>query len=131
MEFNNGDIIYTTCPGIPLCYHVGILAVVDDQILVFNNTPGAKNKWGGNVVAQPLEAFMKKRKLLKVAPGPGQCTSEIVAHAFENRHRTWDALAYNCEDYVNEVLFCKKQSRLRNLWQSALAGGILYLAINQ
>jgi len=114
MILNEGDIVVVSCISIPLCYHVGILVSENGQPFVYHNTPTAKNEAGGNIVAQSFDDFMKNRKVLKTIATDNN-PDLVRQHAFENRFKQWDALAYNCEDYVNEVKYCERKSTLRNI----------------
>lgn len=121
MRFNEGDIVYTTCTGMPICYHVGIIIYDNGQPMVYNNTPKLKNIVGGNILAQPLDDFFKDRKLINTIPS-NVCPDDVRQYSDDMAHHTWDALQYNCEDYVNEIVNGRRYSELRQTW---MLGGLL------
>lgn len=125
-NINDGDIIYTSCTGLPLCYHVGIVFRKNDSLVVYNCTPNVKNQYGGNVVIQEFDSFMIDRKFIKTVPSDN-CLDFVHEYSYANRFQKWDALRYNCEDYVNEINQGKKSSPLRNTWQTALVIGLIVL----
>lgn len=95
--------------------------------MIYNNTPGAKNMFGGNIVAQPIDVFMKDRTFIKTIP-TDNCPAIVREYSYENRFKKWNALFYNCEDYVNEITYCQKKSHLRTtVGIASLVGLYLYL----
>lgn len=125
MQICHGDIIYTTCTNIPLCYHVGIVLFKNGCPYVWNNTPSASNSFGGNVVAQPFAEFMKGRKLLKTEAA-NITEQDVVSISDRYKAERWNAFRFNCEDYVNEIKTGNRHSRLRalNLCLAATAFGL-------
>lgn len=123
MILNDGDIIYTSCIGIPLCHHVGIVVFESGYPIIYNNSPRAKNRFGGNIVAQPITEFMKGRTFIKTVSAPN-CSDVVRKYSYEKRYERWNALSFNCEDYVNDVMYCSRKSQLRNTWQLALLIGL-------
>lgn len=130
MELNDGDIIFATCHNIPLCYHVGIVVFEDGIPIVYNNTPGATNEFGGNIVAQTVDVFMSKREFIKTVPAPN-CSDLVREYSYSKRFEKWSALYYNCEDYVNEIKYSQKRSELRQTWQTALIVGLFVFMTNK
>ena len=122
-KLKSGDVIFTTCHNIPLCYHLGIVIFEDGLPIVYNNTPNKKNKFGGNIVAEPLNEFFKNRKFIKI-DSIGICPNYVREYSYQNRLEKWNALYFNCEDYVNDIIHCQRKSKLRNTWQLSLLVGI-------
>lgn len=119
MNVFEGDIVFTTCPGIPLCHHVGIVVFEAGQPMVYHNSPSRKNRFGGNVLADRWETFMAGRELLRVERSC-ECSDYVREYSYANRHRSWNALHYNCEDFVNAIKTGEEKSRLRLIWQAAV-----------
>lgn len=119
MNPSEGDIIYTTCSGLPACYHVGVVVADKGRLCVYHNTPTLKNNWGGNVVAQPLEDFLIDRKVIKIVKA-GIQPDIVKQHAFDNRFKKWEVF-YNCEDFVNEAHAGNKGSPFRELLIAGLS----------
>lgn len=123
MNINEGDIIYSTCPDMVLCYHVGILVVDNGKPMVYHNTPMEVNQYGGNIVAQSLNDFTKARKITKVIPA-GILPDQVRRYSFENRERKWEVF-YNCEDFVNVIQHGQKRSPLRGLLIAGITFSLL------
>lgn len=111
---NEGDIVYFTCEGLPICYHVGISVKEHDGLYIYHNTPSLFNKFGGNLVAEPLNDILKKRTVLKVVPQKEICPDTVREYCFNNRTRRWSAVKFNCEDFVNDIFKCRKYSKIRH-----------------
>lgn len=120
---NDGDIIYTSCTGIPFCYHVGIIFRKNGIFTVYNCTPNEKNEFGGNIVEQPFDIFMIDRVFYKTVP-TDNCLEYVHQYSYENRFKKWDALRYNCEDYINEITNGEKGSALRDRFKLGLFIGL-------
>lgn len=121
MDLKEGDIIYTTCTGMPICYHVGIIIYDNGKPMVYNNSPKLKNIVGGNILAQHLDDFFKDRRLIqKISTNVDPDT--VRQYSNDMAHHTWDPLFYNCEDYVNEVVYNNRKSELRQTW---MFGGLM------
>lgn len=124
MKLNPSDIIVATCPEMPICYHVGIVVFENGMPIIYNNTPSAQNMFGGNVVAQPLNQFLKGRKIIRTIPT--RCTpGSIEEVALNHRYKKWNHLTYNCEDFISQITNGEQQSPIRVAWQSAVFLGLL------
>lgn len=121
----HGDVIVTTCTGLPLCVHPAIVLEECGELWVYNNTPSAKNGYGGNVVRQRPAEFFKGRKLLEVRP-MGLDGDHVREMAYALRFEKWNALGFNCEDFVSEVVTCERRSQLREVW---VMSGVAVLAL--
>ena len=74
------------------------------RLCVFHNTPTLKNKFGGNVVCQSVDDFLKNRKFIK-KENCNISTNEILQNFNEVKNKKWDAYNFNCETYVNQLLY--------------------------
>jgi len=116
MQFDEGSILRRKCP-FPLITHVGILLYNEEGPTVYHNTAIKKNEFGGNIVAMPLEEFLSIGDLISSTP----CSIDpnfVRAFAHELRFKKYNALFYNCEDFINDILFGKKGSRQRRKWMT-------------
>lgn len=123
MTIQEGDIVYLTCSDILICYHLGIAVVENGRLCLYHNTPSLKNRFGGNIVCQPIEDVLKQRKVLGVKKGGANCPDVVRQYAWDNRQRAWNTFSFNCEDFVTEILKCRRGSMLRTVWVSALITG--------
>ena len=105
MSLKTGDILKVTCSGTALCYHLGVVVIDEEnRVIVYHNTPTLQNAFGGNVVSESYRDFMRGRVLIGITPATrDQDAQDIAAYAFENRARTWNAVAYNCETFASEA----------------------------
>lgn len=101
--FNEGDVLTTNCHSYPLiiCKHYGIVAIVDGKLCVFNNTPSKTNRFGGNIVCQPIKEFLAGRKLIKVTPSNIK-TEDIVKYCLDRKTYKWTYF-YHCITFLQEV----------------------------
>lgn len=127
MEIRHGDILVTTCEGIKIpCQHLAIVFYECGEYWVFQNTPSKFNAWGGNIVQQRLDDFLKERKVKQVIKAKMDIAC-VKRYNHENRELRWHVLKYNCEDYVNEAAAGKRFSQLRRNYVIAGAVGALAL----
>lgn len=120
MQIQEGDIVYLTCDGIPFCYHLGVAVVENGELCLYHNTPSLTNRYGGNIVCQPIREVLKNRKILSIRKNGANCPNIVREYAYENRARQWNTFTYNCEDFVTEILKCRRGSTLRVIWMSCL-----------
>jgi hypothetical protein len=101
--YKEGDILVTNCHDYPLlvCKHYGIVAIVDHKLCVFNNTPSKTNRFGGNIVCQPINEFLADRKVIKVVPS-NITTEDIEKYCLPRKKLRWTTF-YNCVKFMNEL----------------------------
>lgn len=101
--FREGDILITNCINYPLilCNHFGIVVVVDGKYCIFNNTPSRVNKFGGNIVCQPISDFLNNRKVIRTIH-TNITTSQVERYVKQNPSRKW-SLGYNCNTFIKEI----------------------------
>ena len=126
--FEMGDVIYTNCSDISgVCYHLGIVYDDGEKKLVFHNAPNNINKFGGTVVSEDLEKFLKERYVIKVAK-TNVTNNDILNVTKRVRHEIWDTFYFNCEDYIVEIVEGERNSDLRDAYKIA-ALGLIFLLI--
>ena len=117
-----GDIIYTDCIGSELCYHMGIIYKKNKiDTFVFHNAPTNNNKYGGTVVCERYEEFIKYREIRKILR-TGKSNEDILRVAKKCRKEVWDSLFFNCEDFVLEIVEGHRKSKIRDAWKLAAIG---------
>jgi len=126
-RLTTGDVIYTSCVGVPFCYHLGI--VVDDgkKKRIYHNSPYIKNKYSGSVCCETYDNFIKEREIMKIIRT--RATKEQIIKASRKcKKDVWDTFFFNCEDYILEIVEGHRRSDLRDAWKiSALGIAIITL----
>jgi len=116
-----GDVIYTNCIGNELCYHIGIVYEKSGVKYVFHNAPTNSNRFGGTVIYEKLEEFVKGREIYKVVKTIAK-NSDILRVSKKCRSEVWDSFFFNCEDYVVEIVEGERRSDLRDMWRIGAFG---------
>jgi hypothetical protein len=126
-RLKTGDVLYTSCIGVPFCYHIGI--VVDDGVKkrIYHNSPYIKNRYGGSICSETYESFMKERELVKVTK-TNVSKERVLAISRKHKVEIWDSFFFNCEDFILEVVEGHRRSDLRDAYRIA-ALGITMLAL--
>lgn len=121
-------LLITDCINIPMCKHYGILFVDNGVQYVLHNTPSKKNNVLGNVIIETLPEFIKNRTLLETKQ-IDLSIYNIKKYAYENMHKKWDAVEYNCETLANEVISGSKGTTImtRILGFATIGLVLLYL----
>jgi hypothetical protein len=128
-KLKTGDVIYTTCINVPLCYHLGIVYHDGKKQRVFHNSPDIKNKYGGSVCVEEYKDFIKEREVLKIVR-TNVHPKRILEVSNKNKKEVWDTFFFNCEDYIQEIVDGQRNSDLRNAWKIAVLGFFLILIID-
>jgi len=126
-RLTTGDVIYTSCVGVPFCYHLGIVLDDGKKKRIYHNSPYIKNKYGGSVCCETYDNFMKEREIMKIIRT--KVTSEQIIKASQKcKKDVWDTFFFNCEDYILEIVEGHRRSDLRDAWKiSALGIAIISL----
>jgi len=120
-KVKEGDVIYTNCIGTQLCYHIGIVYEKGNNKYVFHNAPTHKNRFGGTVIYERIEDFVKGRDINKIVR-TGVKNKEILKVTKKCRSEVWDSFFFNCEDYVVEIVEGERKSDLRDVWRIGALG---------
>jgi hypothetical protein len=120
-RLKEGDVIYTNCVGNHLCYHLGIVYQKGDKKFIFHNAPTNNNKFGGTIVSERLEEFMKGRDIIKIVKTKAK-NEDILSVTKRCRSEVWDTFLFNCEDYVVEIVEGSRKSDLRDAWKIGALG---------
>ena len=120
-KVKEGDVIYTNCIGNELCYHLGIVYQKGNSKYVFHNAPTNNNKFGGTVVYEKFEDFVKGREIKNVIR-TGVKNSQILKVTQRCKREVWDTFFFNCEDYVVEIVEGERKSDLRDAWKIGALG---------
>lgn len=127
-RLTTGDVVYTSCVGLPFCYHLGIVVETNGTKRIFHNSPYIKNKYGGSVCAETYEAFMKERQVVKVYR-TNATKKEIIEVSRKCRKEVWDTFFFNCEDYILEIVEGRRRSDLRDAWKIGILAIIGYFIL--
>jgi hypothetical protein len=120
-KLKEGDVIYTNCIGNELCYHLGIVYQKGAKKYVFHNAPTNSNKFGGTVVYEKLEDFVKGREIKNVIRTTAK-NKDIIRVTRNCKREIWDTFFFNCEDYVVEIVEGERKSDLRDAWKIGALG---------
>jgi hypothetical protein len=120
-KLKEGDVIYTNCVGNQLCYHLGIVYTKGEKKYVFHNAPTNNNKFGGTIVSEKYEDFIKNRYILKIVKTRAT-NKDILKVSKKNKTEVWDSLFFNCEDYVVEIVEGERKSDLRDAYKIGALG---------
>jgi len=120
-KLKEGDVIYTNCIGNQLCYHLGIVYTKGEKKYVFHNAPTNNNKFGGTIVSEKYEDFMKDRYILKIVKTRAT-NKDILKVSKINKSEVWDSLFFNCEDYIVEIVEGERKSDLRDAYKIGALG---------
>jgi len=127
-RLTTGDVIYTSCVGIHLCYHLGIVYDDGKKKTVYHNSPYNKNKYGGSVCEESYETFMKEREIMKIIR-TSATNYDILNASRKCKTEIWDSFFFNCEDYVLEVVEGHRRSNLRDSWKIAALGIVILIVL--
>jgi hypothetical protein len=120
-KLKEGDVIYTNCVGNQLCYHLGIVYTKEEKKYVFHNAPTNNNKFGGTIVSEKYEDFIKDRYILKIVKTRAT-NKDILKVSKINKTEVWDSLFFNCEDYIVEIVEGERKSDLRDAYKIGALG---------
>jgi hypothetical protein len=107
--YNTGTILKTNCHNIPFCFHLAICENVNNKILVWHCTPTKENSFGGNIICEDLNEFLKSRNIKNVIANELN-SNDIASYVEENKTNKWTALKFNCETFINEICNKKQQT---------------------
>ena len=122
-----GDVIYSNCIGNELCYHLGIVYEKNGVKYVFHNAPTNSNRFGGTVIYEKAEDYLKDRDIYNVVRTNVK-NEDILKVSKKCRSEVWDSFFFNCEDYVVEIVEGERQSDLREMWRIG-AFGVALLSV--
>jgi hypothetical protein len=120
-KIEEGDVIYSNCVGHEFCYHLGIVYQKGNKKYIFHNAPTNNNKYGGTIIYENAEDYLKGRDIIKIAKTTAT-NSDIIRVSRENRSEVWDSMNFNCEDYVVEIVEGERISNLRDAWKISALG---------
>ena len=126
-KLKEGDVIFTNCVDVDLCYHVGIVYKKNNRTFVFHNCPENMNKYGGSVVCEPIHNYKKRRELYKVVHTNIK-NQRILDVTRKLKYDIWDSMYFNCEDFISEIVQDERESDIRDAYKiAALSFGLLLI----
>lgn len=127
-KLKEGDVIYTNCDGHILCYHLGIVYSKGDKKYVFHNAPNQMNQYGGTIISESAETYLKNREIYRVVNT--SVSNEKILHTTNlNRTQVWDSLIFNCEDFISEIVEGERNSDIRDAWTIVAIGAAIMIMI--
>ena len=127
-KLKEGDVIYTNCDNYILCYHLGIVYSKDDKKYVFHNAPNQMNKYGGTIISESAETYLKNREIYRVVST--SVSNEKILHTTNlNKTQVWDSLIFNCEDFISEIVEGERNSDIRDAWTIIAIGAAIMIMI--
>lgn len=127
-KLKEGDVIYSSCDGHDLCYHLGIVYSKGDKKYVFHNAPTQINKYGGTIISEKAEAYLKNREVYRIVST--RVSNEKILQATKyNRTQVWDSLLFNCEDFISEIVEGERNSDIRDAWTIVAIGAAIMIMI--
>lgn len=124
-KLREGDILFSDCVGHELCQHLGIVYKKGDKVYVFHNAPTNLNQFGGTIISEPYSDYKKMRDITKVVR-TNATNQKILEICKRHKYEVWDSMYFNCEDFVNEIVYGERESNIRDAYKIAAIGlGIL------
>lgn len=103
-------IFYKVSVPLFVGYHVGLYIPKYNKFI--HNSGNLKNKYGGSIVSEDVESFLKNREIFETK----KCViseSDLIKIMNDRKNQKW-SVAYNCEDFCNEVINSYMGSNIRN-----------------
>jgi hypothetical protein len=127
-KLKEGDIIFSDCVGHEiLCEHLGIVYKKGNNVYVFHNAPTNLNKFGGTIVSEPYEKYKNFRDIKRVVR-TNVSNHRILEVSKNHKFEVWDSIYFNCEDFVNQIVYGERESNIRDAYKIAALGlGVLLI----
>ena len=110
-----------------MCFHIAITCMYKGELSVFHCTPSKSNIYGGNVICERLDEFLKDRKVKSIY-NVDIPIEKIIKNFNQVKFNKWDALNFNCETYINQLIWKEKGStQLERLFCATLLCGSVFL----
>ncbi|MEO1243964.1 MAG: hypothetical protein AAFX54_18800 [Pseudomonadota bacterium] len=101
--------------------------VVKHKILVLNGVWAVHMDPVRNIVIEPLaDAICGKQADIEHGAWSNYSVDELLFRAHELRAKRQYSLAYNCEDFIEELLGNAPRSPQRNIWIAAILCGAVF-----
>lgn len=98
-KYQTGDLLTARVKSLPLIFHKGLIVLEENQVYVWHNTPMYKNQFGGSVIKETLQDWLKSRTITKCEKTDLDKT-EIETLSNQMKHKPFHLLNFNCEQYV-------------------------------
>jgi len=129
-RLRTGDVIHSSCTDINMpCRHSGIVIEHNSEKYVLHNTPDGVNKHGGTVIASKLDDFIKERAIYQIVK-TGVSKERILKAYDVHKYKIWDAIDFNCEDFISEIVSREKSSDVRDAWSLIFLSVVLLIFID-
>lgn len=123
-KLKTGDLIKLKVDVLPILYHYGIIEKQNDKLYIYHLQIEKMNIYGGNLICEPLEKYIKGKDILSVIET--NLSSKDLSVMYESlKKKKYDFINFNCEHFVNFASDKKLISNQVFKWGSIVAIGIL------
>lgn len=129
-NLETGDLIKFKADLVPFIYHYGIIKRNGDEVLFFHNQKDFKNLFGGNLVLQNLEDYVKGREVILVEKTSINLDN-IDTIIDKLKDKSYDPINYNCEHFINTVKEGKWISPQVGKWGLVLSAVIIGVILSK
>jgi hypothetical protein len=122
-KLETGDLIKLQAEVLPILYHYGIVEKQGDVVYIYHQQPDKININKGNLICEPLEAYIKGRDILSVTKTDLN-SSDLKLMYDKLKNYKYDFIGFNCEHFVNFATERKFVSNQVFRWGSIIAIGV-------
>jgi len=124
-DFKTGDFITARVKFVPVLFHRGIVVVDDDCVYIYHNSPKLKNDFGGSVVRENIEDWLKTRDIISIVPT--DMTKEYIEQtSLSLAEYPFDIASFNCEHFAFYLKDGSLKSPQLTIW-SIVTGALFFL----
>lgn len=91
--------------ALPSGRHFGIVIIdKSSKKYVIHNTPYKTNIFGGSVIIEELENYLKEQRILETQKT--NLDQELILHYYErNKYKKFNIITFNCESFINKIQY--------------------------
>ena len=118
--------------------HMGIVAVEDGSLVVYDLHPDNRNNKNGNLDVKKLDDYMKGRELIGIYPtdASSERIREVAKRCWGGRYEKY---YFNCQKFIDDITMKQFSSDLYSYYSGIILGtlgitafaGVLYLALRK
>jgi len=123
-KLKTGDLIKLKVDILPILYHYGIIEKQNDKLYIYHVQIEKFNVYGGNLICEPLEKYIKGKDILSVIETDLDSKDLSQMYNSLKKHK-YDFINFNCEHFVNFASEKKLMSNQVFKWGSIIAIGVL------
>jgi hypothetical protein len=126
--YETGDLLTAEVDIFPFITHKGLVVIDNGVAYVWHNTPTKQNKHGGSIVKEPLQDWLKSRKVVAVEK-TNLDKNHIEGMSVAMKEKPFDLLNFNCEHYVYIIRDNESKSPQLRFWGMVAASTIATIVI--